>query len=96
MLLKLNIGMDEAVRDAFITGLQSNVICQRLLENNILDLNTMFTKARSLDAAQKSFESYSSLNHLSPTTVSPKTATALPQSTTSENASEALLQLLGC
>ena len=58
---------DEAVRDAFITGLQSHVIHQQLPENNTLDLNTMFTQARSLDAAQKSSGSYSSPNHLSPT-----------------------------
>ena len=38
---------DEAVRDAFITGLLSNIIRQRLLENNTLDLSTMFTQARS-------------------------------------------------
>ena len=49
---------DEAVRDAFITGLQSNIIRQRLLENSTLDLDTMFTQARSLDTAQKSSESY--------------------------------------
>ena len=51
---------DEAVRDSFITGLQSNTIRQRLLENNTLDLDTMFTQARTLDTAQKSSESYSS------------------------------------
>ena len=65
---------DEAVRDAFITGLLSNTICQRLLENSTLDLSTMFTQARSLDAAQRSSESYNSSNHQSPTT-----ATALSQ-----------------
>ena len=42
---------DESVRDAFITGLQSGSIRQRLLENSTLDLNTMFTQAWSLDAA---------------------------------------------
>ena len=52
---------DESVRDAFITGLQSNTIRQRLLENSTLDLDTMFTQARSLDAAQKSSESYTLL-----------------------------------
>ena len=35
----------EAVRDAFITGLLSNTIHQRLLEINSLDLCTMFTQA---------------------------------------------------
>ena len=45
--------MNEAVRDAFITGLQFNVICQRLLEHKAYYLNTMFTLAWSLDNAQK-------------------------------------------
>ncbi len=49
---------DEAVRDAFIRGLQSNSIRQRLLESTTIDLQSMFTKARSLDAAQKSSDSY--------------------------------------
>ena len=49
---------DEAIRDAFITGLQSNYIRQRLLENSTLDLGTMFTQARSLHTAQKSSETY--------------------------------------
>ena len=49
---------DEAVRDAFITGLQSSYIRQRLLENTTLDLNSMFTQARSLHTAQKSSETY--------------------------------------
>jgi len=33
---------EEAVRDAFISGLQSSLIRQRLLENRTLDLSTMF------------------------------------------------------
>ena len=53
---------DEAVRDAFIAGLLSNPIRQRLLENSTLDLDTMFTQARSLDVAQKSSETYVSPN----------------------------------
>ena len=48
----------EEIRDAFITGLQSNVIRQRLLENKTLDLNTMFDQARSLESAVKSSKSY--------------------------------------
>ena len=80
---------DEAVRDAFITGLQSNVTCQRLLENNTLDLNTIFTQARSLDAAQKSSESFSSPN------LSPTSATALLQSTTSEDALDSTPAAIG-
>ena len=49
---------NESIRDAFITGLLSNSICQRLLENKMLDLKTMFDQARSLESAMKSSESY--------------------------------------
>ena len=49
---------DESIRDAFITGLLSNSIRQRLLENKTLDLKTMFDQARSLESAMKSSESY--------------------------------------
>ena len=49
---------DEAVRDAFISGLISSNIRQRLLENKTLDLQTAFDQARALDIAQKSSESY--------------------------------------
>jgi hypothetical protein len=48
----------ESIRDAFITGLLSNSIRQRLLENKTLDLKTMFDQARSLESAMKSSESY--------------------------------------
>ena len=51
---------DEYIRDSFITGIASNTIRQRLLENSELDLQTMFAQARSLDIAQKSSESYQS------------------------------------
>jgi len=44
---------EEAIRDAFISGLQSSIIRQRLPENRTLDLATMFDQARALDAAQK-------------------------------------------
>ena len=53
----------ESIRDAFITGIQSQVIRRRLLENNTLDLKTMYEQARSLDIAQRSSESY---NHPPP------------------------------
>lgn len=68
---------DEAVRDAFITGLQSTSIRQRLLENSTLDLKTMFTQARSLDVAQKSSETYvTSSPHSFPTAAT--TSSPLP------------------
>ena len=49
---------EESVRDAFVTGLQSNQIRQRLLENKTLDLKTMFNQARPLDSVMRSSESY--------------------------------------
>ena len=36
----------ESIRDAFIDGIQSQGIRQRLLENNTLDLDTAFAQAR--------------------------------------------------
>lgn len=50
---------EESIRDAFISGLQSSLIRQRLLENKTLDLTTMFDQARALDSAHKSSEQYS-------------------------------------
>ncbi|KAK3878332.1 hypothetical protein Pcinc_016916 [Petrolisthes cinctipes] len=50
---------EEFIRDAFISGLQSPLIRQRLLENKTLDLATMFDQARALESAQKDSESYS-------------------------------------
>ena len=44
---------DEAIRDAFISGLTSNNIRQRFLENKTLDLQTAFDQARARDIAQK-------------------------------------------
>ena len=44
---------DEAVRDAFICGILSTAIRQRLLENKDLDLRTAYDQASTLDLAQK-------------------------------------------
>ena len=49
---------EESIRDAFITGLLSNSIRQRLLENKTLDLKTMFDQARALELVMRSSESY--------------------------------------
>ena len=49
---------EEAIRDSFITGLKSNAIRQRLLENQKLDLNAAYDQARALDAAQQNAVSY--------------------------------------
>nr|XP_039252837.1 uncharacterized protein LOC120330077 [Styela clava] len=49
---------DAYVRDAFIRGLNSTWIRQRLLENKHLDLNTTYDQARSLEVAIKNAEVY--------------------------------------
>ena len=49
---------EEQIRDAFITGISSNYIRQRLLENATLDLQSAFNQARALDVAQKNSEAY--------------------------------------
>ena len=53
---------DEAIRDAFINGILSSHIRQRLLENKILSLQDAFEQARALDTAQKSSDSYDMLS----------------------------------
>ena len=49
---------EEAVRDAFIAGISSNEIRQRLLEDHNLSLQNAFDKARSLEIAQKNAQAY--------------------------------------
>ena len=56
---------DESIRRAFISGLTSYQIRQRMWENTTLYLVTMFNQARSLETAQKSSESYSSIYNTS-------------------------------
>ena len=47
---------EESIRDSFISGLLSQSIRQRLLDNKKLDLSTMFDQARALDSAQRNSE----------------------------------------
>ena len=49
---------DEAIRDAFISGLTSPQIRQRLLEKRELNLEAAFDSARSLELAEKQSLSY--------------------------------------
>ena len=49
---------EEAIRDAFIGGIISNKIRQRLLEDSNLTVQVAFKKARSLETAQRNAESY--------------------------------------
>lgn len=50
----------QAIRDAFISGLSSSLIRQRLLENHMLTLDDAVGQARSLDLAQRNAEVYAS------------------------------------
>ncbi len=54
----------DAIRDAFINGIQSSSIKQRLLENDTLELKTMFDQARSMESAQRNVQSYRNENPL--------------------------------
>ena len=58
VLWELSENSDETVLDAFIMGLQSNIIWQCLLENSNLDLVTMLMQTRSLDTDQRNPESF--------------------------------------
>jgi len=49
-----------SIRDAFIAGLCSPYIRQRLLEDNVTEIWAAFDKARSLDDAQRNAQSYTS------------------------------------
>ena len=66
------------VRDSFINGLISSNIRQRLLENNTLTLADAYSKARTLEQAQKHSSSYSSSNVY--TSESPVAVAALVES----------------
>ena len=50
---------DEAMRDAFISGLASPAIRQRLLENKELNLETAYNQASALDLAQQNNDAFS-------------------------------------
>ena len=49
---------NQAIRDSFISGLDSGFIRQRLLQNQTLDLETAYDQARTLDSAQRNSESF--------------------------------------
>ena len=49
---------EEYIRDAFITGLSSQKIRERLLEEKLLSLAEAFDKARSIEVAQQHSQSY--------------------------------------
>ena len=86
---------DEAIRDAFITGLLSGSNRQRLLENSLLTLKTTFDQARSLDAAQKSSESYL-LSHHHPIPPAAAATSSLPVAPdTDDNSNDTIAALPG-
>ena len=49
------------VYDSLISGLASNTIRQRLLENTSTELQIIFNQARALETVSKNLESYSAL-----------------------------------
>ncbi|VDP89261.1 unnamed protein product [Echinostoma caproni] len=49
---------EDAIRDAFINGLLSNPIRQRLLENKTLDVSTAYDQAKALDLAQQQSQTF--------------------------------------
>ena len=61
---------EELIRDAFINGLFSPAIRQRLLESDTLSLQIVYDKANSLDLAQKNADTYSMYSALTAATSS--------------------------
>ena len=49
---------EQYIRDTFIVGIQSNVIRQRLPEDNKVELTEVYDQARTLELAHKNVESY--------------------------------------
>ena len=76
---------DEQIRDAFISGLQSQMIRQRLLEMKSLDLSTAFSNARSLEMAEKQSHIYQ------PSSVPTSASTAVKKVESSPEDDESLL-----
>ncbi|MPC31751.1 hypothetical protein E2C01_025048 [Portunus trituberculatus] len=69
--------IQEAIRDAFISGISSPMIRQRLLEKESLTLSKAMQLARSLDSAQRNAEVYvvpAPNDHLSAATEFPQTS----------------------
>ncbi|XP_064104081.1 uncharacterized protein LOC135213917 [Macrobrachium nipponense] len=78
---------DSYVRDAFINGLVSCAIRQRLLENRTLNLNTAYEQARTLEMAQKHSASYSSAE---PVNAAVSAVSREEESSSAENNSESV------
>ena len=92
---------EEAIRDAFIGGMMSYNIRQRLLEDHNLTLRDAYNKARSLEIAQKNAEIYSSsstqqnspaLNIVKIDSSVDANASDEPRSSASENCSAAIAE----
>lgn len=78
---------EEQIRDSFISGLCSQYIRQRLLENKTLTLKEAFDQASALDRAQKNSNAYTTpLPQLAVTHMPEDTSTNKPQEeSTGEN-----------
>ena len=75
---------EEQVGDAFITGISSKHIRQRLLENAVLDMQSAFDQARALDIAQKNSAVYQP-THPVVATVETIPPTSVPSSISSDS-----------
>ena len=53
---------EEAIRDSLISGILSNDILQRLLQNQEPSLSNIVTQSRALELAQRSSDTYPSSN----------------------------------
>ena len=51
---------EDSILNAFVSGISSNFIRQRLLENDTLTLSAAFNQARTLEVAQRNAENYQS------------------------------------
>ena len=64
-----NKNKSDYIRDAFISGISSNFIRQRLLENKTVNLDVAYDQARSLELAQTQADSYTSVVNRSMTSL---------------------------
>ena len=64
------LSQNDSIRDAFISGIISNSIRLRLLENRTLNLEEAFNQARSMEAAERNSNMYN-LQHVASTSNQP-------------------------
>ena len=80
-----NLNRNEHIRDSLISGLRSPNIRQRLLENKTLTLEEAYSKAKTLEDAEKLNESYATGTGLVAGVTNEKTVTPQPKTGDNEN-----------